>query len=70
MSGGAVTLQAQSHVAKYSGLDEALHCRSLGCGEGVAGLPQSGQAGSTSFCPHRRKLSGVGRVFEIALRLN
>ena len=36
----------------------------------VAGRPQSGQAGSTSFCPHRRKLSGVGRVFEIALRLN
>ena len=36
----------------------------------VAGLPQSGQAGSTSFRPHRRKLSGVGRVFEIALRLN
>ena len=35
MSGGAVTLQAQSHVAKYSGLDEALHCKSSGCGEGL-----------------------------------
>ena len=35
MSGGAVTLQAPSHVAKYSGLDEALHCRSSGCGEGL-----------------------------------
>ena len=34
------------------------------------GLPQSGHAESTSLCPHRRKLCGVGNVLVIALKLN
>ena len=48
MSGGAVALEAQSHVAKYSGLDGAT-LQEFRMSRTVACLPQSRQAGSTSF---------------------